>query len=76
MKKVLLVAVAGVFMLGLTSCKKDWSCECSYSNVQGTLVDPGSPYAISNATKKDAKEACNAMGVVVAGVGTKDCNLK
>lgn len=58
MKKVLLVAVAGVFVLGLSSCKKEWTCECT---VLGQTVSGKT----EKMTKKDAKEKCetNSAGM-------------
>ena len=52
MKKVLFVAALG--MLTLASCKKDYTCECTttiggFSSSASTTI---------NATKKDAKTAC------------------
>jgi hypothetical protein len=55
MKKVLLVAF-GASLLGLTACKKDYTCTCTY-NGNGMS---GSISTTINATKKDAKEACEA----------------
>lgn len=50
----------------LTSCKKDWTCECTTS-VNGVSTTASSTM---NATKSDAEEACesgttssNVMGV-------------
>lgn len=50
MKKVLLF-VAVVAVAGLTSCKKNWDCECTIF---------GSPVTTKTAklTKADAKKAC------------------
>ncbi|HRO76453.1 MAG TPA: hypothetical protein PLP27_09925 [Crocinitomicaceae bacterium] len=54
MKKVLLVAVAGVFVLGLSSCKKDWTCSCTVGS------SPAGSKAIEGKTKKDAKTECTS----------------
>jgi hypothetical protein len=48
MKKVLL---AGLAILALASCKKDWTCTCQY---EGSSTS----YTITNRTKKDAKQMC------------------
>ncbi len=53
MKKLLLVAVVGIFVL--TSCAKDYTCTCTYSGVFA-----GTPAVSStlHAKKSDAKTAC------------------
>jgi len=67
MKKVLLIAVAGMFVL--TSCKKDWTCECKYNT---TVTSSGSElglkstsntlqYPITDQTKSSATTTCDAM---------------
>ena len=68
MKKVLFV---GLFFgaLALTSCKKDYTCECKYDlNGSATTHE----FAIKDAKKKDAEDACkyNVPGVTVT------CDLK
>ena len=60
MKKfVLFVAVAAT--LGLTSCKKDWTCECSYTYDGETETES---YAINGKTKKDAEAQCEGKASV------------
>jgi len=39
----------------LTSCKKDYTCECTF-----TAPTPALNVAIQNSTKKDAKNACSS----------------
>ncbi len=71
MKKVLFVAIAGVFTLGLTSCKKDWTCECQYSGEVTT-------YTIKDKKKSEAKSVCTgavSVGLVKVG-GDNNCSLK
>jgi hypothetical protein len=66
MKKLFLVfAVAGI--LGLTSCSKDYTCEC----------DNGSSVTFEDAKKSDAKDACSAYETAqnLAG-GSVSCDLK
>lgn len=58
MKKVLLVAVAGMFVLA--SCKKDYTCECT------TTLDGKStttPVEMKDTKKKDAEKACDALAL-------------
>lgn len=58
MKKVLLLAVAGVFVLGLSSCKKEWDCQCKVAGITVTTKT-------AKLSKADAKTACetNTQGV-------------
>lgn len=72
MKKVLLVAVVGVFMLGLTSCKKDWTCYCKSNNVPEI-----SQATYQNTTKSAATDACTAYETNYKIIEpTADCTVK
>jgi hypothetical protein len=67
MKKVLL---AGLAILALASCKKDWTCTCQY---EGSSTS----YTITNRTKKDAKQMCTgsvSVGLITVA-GDKNCSL-
>jgi hypothetical protein len=65
-KSLLILAVAFVF----ASCKKDRTCECTYTD--GTKDST----TIPDATKKDAEEACDALGALAAAFGSGTCELK
>ncbi len=70
MKKLLLLAfVAGTFMM--TSCKKDWTCECKDGSTSlGT-------FEITNKTKATAKTACEGNNATFKAVYPGvSCNLK
>ena len=54
MKKVLLVAVAGMFVLA--SCKKDYTCECTESG----LVYK---YTLTESKKAAAAAVCEGKGI-------------
>lgn len=58
MKKVLLLTIASVFVLGLSSCKKEWTCECT---VNGFSVSTKT----AKLNKADAKKSCedNSQGM-------------
>ena len=67
MKKVLLIAVAGMFVL--TSCKKDWTCECT---TKMTVTNSGSELGLKSTsnsyqlpltdqTKSSATTQCDAL---------------
>ncbi|MCO5258862.1 MAG: hypothetical protein M9916_01845 [Crocinitomicaceae bacterium] len=67
MKKVLF---AGLAILALASCKKDWTCTCQYSGESDS-------YVITNRTKKDAKAMCTgsvSVGLITVA-GDKNCSL-
>lgn len=55
MKKVLILCVGVAFVASMTSCKKDWNCKCT---ANGSEIATGT----FTATKKDATEACDALG--------------
>lgn len=66
MKKALLIAVALV-SLGLTSCKKDWTCTCT-DRQDGTVEE----YPINGYKRPLATTACKAYATGT----TFDCKLK
>lgn len=53
MKTKLFFVAAAVAMISLSSCKKDWTCECD--------VESGgsATYEFKDTKKKDAEEACD-----------------
>lgn len=67
MKKVLAIACVGMFAFGLTSCKKDYTCECTYN---GQVIASET----AKMKKKDAEEWCE--GSSSAGGATVTCSLK
>jgi hypothetical protein len=74
MKKSIFV-VAGVAMLALASCKKDYTCECTVTTM-GIAV-PTLPAEFKDVKKKDAEEACDALQTTyTVGGATASCSLK
>ena len=76
MKKVLLIAVAGMFVL--TSCKKDWTCDCKieYGSAKQNFALP-----LTNQTKSSATTQCDAAQTNYSSIygamnGTVKCDLK
>jgi hypothetical protein len=69
MKKVLLSAFVVAGLLA-TSCKKDRTCTCKYSD--GTLVAPA---VTIKDTKKKAKDACNALQSTYSIIDPTTCTL-
>jgi hypothetical protein len=69
MKKVLAIAVMGVFVLA--SCKKDYTCECCVEWDGDKTCASGTV----NGKKKDVKEACEAGSSESMGIKTT-CAIK
>lgn len=67
MKKLSILAVIAIFCLGLTSCKKDYTCTCTF-----TTGDPV-VYPIKDAKKKDAKSVCDGWNTLAGSSGS--CKL-
>lgn len=68
MKKIAPIALIALFgALSLTSCKKDYTCECSENGVVYLTTT-------IHAKKSDAKTACSASST--AGGTTVSCSLK
>jgi hypothetical protein len=69
MKKILLIAAVGCFVM--TSCKKDYTCECTFS---GNGIS-GSTSATIHETKSKATTACEAGSSSLGGT-TTTCKIK
>lgn len=70
MKKVILFAAASLFVLA--SCKKDYTCECTYKDGSGATQTDSFPY--KNVKKKDAQDACETLNTL--GGSDYNCELK
>lgn len=68
MKKVTSIALIALFAIGFTSCKKDYTCECT---LDGTVI---ASYTYTKVKKNDAESACT--GQVTSGGSTMKCALK
>lgn len=69
MKKVLMFSVSALFVLGLASCKKDYTCTCTISGTSTSTE-------ILDSKKGDAEDACNALEVAARiGDPNASCNL-
>lgn len=73
MKKYLFLLFIPAWVAGLSSCKKDWNCECTTDYGGGNVVTTTT--FIPKQTKKDAETACNALETPI-GSGTTNCTLK
>ncbi len=67
MKKLFFIASI-TLVVGLTSCKKDYTCTCVV--LGQTLVLP-----IQNSTKSDAQSSCDAAEATYAASGVASCTL-
>lgn len=68
----LLLGVAFIMALGFTSCKKDYTCECTF-----TAPTPMLTIAIEKSTKNDAKDACASAEVTYKAADPgANCTLK
>lgn len=76
MKKITSIAAIALFAVVFTSCKKDYTCECTSKDSNGTVMS--SSTVTIKATKKDAKAACNEEATVSGGGNsiTMSCSLK
>ncbi len=69
MLKVVAIAVVG--LVALSSCKKDYTCECTTGDETAIVTTS----TIENKTLKDAKTACENGSGTFAGV-TRTCKIK
>ena len=67
------IALSGVFILLMlfvfSSCKKDWTCECSATGITSSSAE------ISKKTKKNAQDDCDALAASYKAAGG-NCTLK
>lgn len=75
MKKITTILAVAALFAGTTSCKKDYSCECTDSGVTYT-------YTITDAKKSAAAAVCEGKGYDkiefggVASTSSSNCELK
>lgn len=72
MKKLLVLAIVLGGAMSFTACKKDYTCECTYDDGNGTTGTAS--YTIKD-TKKKAEDACNAYETAINGTSWK-CDIK
>lgn len=73
MKKYLSLIAAGALIFGLTSCKKDWTCDCTFTAVDGSTQN--STTIIPKSSKKDAQTACDQLEQSLS-YANGNCTLK
>lgn len=69
MKKIISLVALGLIVL--TSCKKDYSCECKTTGGSAPLIVS----TTINDTKKKATDACESKSVTASGIVTT-CTIK
>ncbi len=75
MKKFILVASVAIFgVLVMTSCKKEYTCDCTF-DPGVTLGSDMKAFSLGKTTKKKAKETCETAEKTWALVGAK-CTVK
>lgn len=67
MKKFFIPALAVVFIVGMTSCKKDYTCTCTIAGLETSVT-------YTDVKKADAEEACDAASTAAA-IGGGSCSL-
>ncbi len=73
MKKIASIAAIALFgAMAMTSCKKDYTCTCTY-NIAGQTTS--TDFSLGKQKKKDAEAACSARVSTLAGTSVS-CNLK
>ena len=76
MKKVLFsTALIAIFAFGMTSCKKDYTCECK-STPSDSFYDYSTTF---HAKKADAKTACDVLDYTTSNgtsTVTVNCEIK
>jgi hypothetical protein len=78
MKKITLFAFA-IAALSLASCKKDRTCECTYTSTSGSSSVTTSSTVIKEVKKSEAKTLCQKTTYtdnLSAYSSTSDCKLK
>jgi hypothetical protein len=71
-KLTTILALLAVVSLG--SCKKDYTCECTYTDSSGFFATTTSS-ATLNGKKKDVKDACE-NGTYSSGTISYSCKIK
>lgn len=67
MKKFFVPALAVLFIVGMTSCKKDYTCTCTVGGVESTST-------FEDVKKSEAEDACNSLDTA-ASIGGGSCSL-
>ncbi len=70
MKKLILLAAVAVFAVVATSCKKDYTCTCTFEDGEKLVLPAG------KTTKSKAKDSCSAAQTTYSNVDPKvSCSI-
>lgn len=72
--KKLSTILAVVAVISLASCKKDYTCECTYTDSSGFFDNSTSTITI-NGKKKDVEKSCDAFDYT-SGTTSNSCKIK
>lgn len=75
MRKLFPVAVIALVAVMFTSCKKDYTCSCTYTDPSTNTVIIAPNITIHD-TKSHAQSACSALNVNYTGFVNASCSLK
>lgn len=64
MKKFLPIAAIAVVACMFTSCKKDYTCTCSWTQ-PGASTKTTQSWTYPKTTKSKATDACNSQGTII-----------
>ena len=70
MKKVMILALV-ISGFAMTSCKKDWTCECTSTDGTNSATTSS---VVENTTKSKAEAACNYT--LTVGSSSTTCAIK
>ncbi len=73
-KKLLPLFAFAVLAAGLTSCKKDFTCDCSYTDDDGEVISI--PTTIENSRRPEASISCEALEIGYSMWADGKCKLK
>jgi hypothetical protein len=72
MKKFLFLATASLFIVGMTSCKKDLTCSCTYTD---TSLNTATTCEGCDKDEQEAFEAACSVADGVAAIGGGSCSI-
>ena len=74
MKKLLPLFALAIIATGFTSCKKDFTCNCTYTDIDGEVVTI--PTTINDSRRPEASLSCEALEIGYSMWADGKCKLK
>ena len=62
MKNAITLAALAIFAMMFTSCRKDFTCSCTYTDPASGASQPPIIYHMGKRTEKEAKKNCRIKG--------------